>query len=186
MRKGKRRTFINGFGRQEFADITGLSRYMVDYLARQGYLAPTYRVRGRDQFSASQGQLPEGRGITRFYSFRDLVIGRMIKHLCDSGIELRRLRKSLAELQGHPSWAGAEARQPEGLLKWAVFDGKGLMLRNAQDDHLDPLGGMGQRAFGFLVDVDEVSKFVVSQLKSDSAAAFTMSIEPLVERRQAS
>src|SRR5215472_17194819 len=79
------RTVLNGFTAREVERITGLSVPMVDYLSREGYLRPTYgleRVRGR----------------VRFYSYRDLMVARIVQRLRERGIELRRLKQSIQRL----------------------------------------------------------------------------------------
>ena len=78
----KPREVLNAFTAYEVWKITGLSIHMIDYLARDNYLNPTY----------AKGRV---RGKVRYYSYRDLVVARIIQKLRESGIELRRLKKSI-------------------------------------------------------------------------------------------
>jgi len=63
------RKLLNAFPPREVSQITGLSLPMLDYLSRMGYLRPSY------------GSGPGVRGKVRYYSYRDLVIARIVQRL---------------------------------------------------------------------------------------------------------
>lgn len=64
----KPRKLLNGFTAGEVAAISGLSLHMVNYLAREAYLSPAYAGEA-------------ARGKVRYYSYRDLVVARIVQHL---------------------------------------------------------------------------------------------------------
>jgi len=132
---------LNAFPADEVSRYTGLSRPMVDYLAHEGFLRPAYGN-------------PEGRrGKVRYYSYRDLVIARIIQRLRDSGVELYRLKAAIQELNSHSDWRELPSDQAE-QIRWLVSDGRKVFIRN-QDGFLDEVGKK-QRAFAFIVNLEGV------------------------------
>jgi len=119
---------------------------MIDYLSHEGFLRPAY------------GNRDGTRGKVRYYSYRDLVIARLIQRLRDTGVELYRLKAAVQELNAHRRWRELPADDAE-QVRWIVSDGKKVFIRN-QDGFLDEVGKK-QRAFAFIVNLDRV----VSEVK---------------------
>ena len=114
---------------------------MIDYLSHEGFLRPAYGN-------------PDGkRGKVRYYSYRDLVIARIIQRLRDSGVELYRLKAAVQELNAHRKWRELPSDETQ-QVRWIVSDGKKVFIRN-QDGFLDEVG-QKQRAFAFIVNLDKV------------------------------
>ena len=133
---------LNAFLASEVSRYTGLSMPMIDYLSREGFLKPAYGN-------------PEGRrGKVRYYSYRDLVIARVIQRLRETGVELYRLKAAMRELYEHQRWR--ELPADEGLqVRWLLSDGKRVYIRS-HDGFLDDIEKK-QRAFAFVVNLDGVT-----------------------------
>jgi DNA-binding transcriptional MerR regulator len=138
------------------ARIVGMSTHMLNYLARYGYLVPTYFRSGR-------------RGKTRYYSYRDLVIARLVQKLLDAGLELSRLKDGLKKLPRDENWSDAG---PQRNLRLLATDGKNLYFLQARDTLLD-LTRHGQLAFAFVLDISAARQDVELQLTADQLAGFT-------------
>jgi DNA-binding transcriptional MerR regulator len=126
---------LNAFTPKQASRIVGMSTHMLNYLARQNYLVPTYfrtKTRGR----------------TRYYSYRDLVVARLIQRLLDAGLELGRLKEGLARLSRDEFWAKGGQKD----LRLLMTDGRNLYLVQGHNTLLD-LTRQGQLAFAFVLDV---------------------------------
>ena len=154
---------LNAFTSREVAVISGLSLHMVNYLALNGYLLPCY-------------ERAEVRGSVRYYSYRDLVIARLIQRLRDGGVELKRLKEGIAALATSELWAKVGKDRSVSLL---VTDGRSLLVPDEGGSLLD-LTRSGQLAFAFVVDVAAARAEVVSLLPRRSVEHFSLSIEPLL------
>jgi DNA-binding transcriptional MerR regulator len=66
----------------------GISYRQLDYWARTGLVVPSIR-------DAS------GSGTQRLYSFRDLVVLKVVKRLLDAGVSLQNIRKAIETLRSH-------------------------------------------------------------------------------------
>src|SRR5690349_11393909 len=108
---------------------------MVDYLKRHGFLWPTYAARDN----------PRGR--VRYYSYRDLVIARLIQRLREAGIQLGRLKEAVGRIAQEGFWA--DGLSPTGGLDWLVSDGRACHLRD-NDGFVADLMGTGKRSFAFV------------------------------------
>lgn len=135
------RNVLNAFTASEVSRITGLSEPMIDYLLRERMLSPSYGT-GRGT-----------RGKVRYYSYRDLIIARLIQTLRESGVQLGKLKRAVQALRADASWAGRE--DPTTRLIWLISDGREVFLRN-QDGFLDAVTGGGQRAFAFVVNLPQL------------------------------
>lgn len=132
---------------------------MIEYLNRHGFLRPAY----------AQDNNPRGR--VRFYSYRDLVVARLIQRLRETGIQLGRLKAEVERIAQDSFWSD-ELTPAEGL-NWLVSDGRTCLLRN-QDGFLDDFLGGGQRAFAFVVNMGELLIEVRSRVPEDKREYFTM------------
>src|SRR5512138_2688938 len=66
----------------------GISYRQLDYWARTGLVVPSVR-------DAS------GSGSQRLYSFRDIVVLKVVKRLLDAGVSLQNIRKAIESLRSH-------------------------------------------------------------------------------------
>lgn len=105
------------------ADIT---YRQLDYWARTGLVVPEVRTAG-------------GSGTQRLYSFRDLLILKVIKRLIDAGISLQQIRTAIEHLR---------ARGVEDLTQVTLMsDGISVYECTSDDQVVDLLRG-GQGMFG--------------------------------------
>jgi DNA-binding transcriptional MerR regulator len=147
---------LNAFTANEVTSITKLSRPMVDYLASQGFLRPAY-------IDETQGKRKRGRvrGRVRYYSFRDLVIARVVQSLRETGVRLHRLKLAVQRLNAHPDWVDAPG-DPAAKIRWLLSDGKQVLIKH-QDGFLEEISS-GQRAFAFVVNLDQVEREVMKKV----------------------
>src|ERR1700730_10416668 len=110
----KPKKLLNAFTPKEVYKITGLSVHMSGYLAREGYLRPSY---------------PQGgiRGKIRYYSYRDLVVARIVQRLREAGIELKRLKRGIQLLSSDDTWL---SRGKERAISLLATDGRRLFHPN--------------------------------------------------------
>lgn len=152
---------LNAFPATEVRDITGLSLPMINYLSHEGFLVPSY------------GTFANPRGKVRYYSYRDLVVARLIQRLRETGVELSRLKQAVAKLSAEFVWQAD--LDPIARLSWVVSDGKEVLLRN-EDGFLDDLSGRGagQRSFAFVVHLGRLEAEVKALVPMGKRKRFTM------------
>ena len=68
------------------AEIAGITYRQLDYWARTGLVVPEVRTAG-------------GSGTQRLYSFRDILLLKVVKRLLDAGIALRQIRIAVDHLR---------------------------------------------------------------------------------------
>lgn len=135
------RKVLNAFPARDVSKITGLSLAMIDYLSRADLLRPSY------------GGHSSRRGKVRYYSYRDLVVARLIQRLREGGLEIGRLKIAVQTLCRDAPWA-ANA-DPASRLNWLITDGVDVFLKS-DDGFLEALTGNGQRAFAFVVNLGQL------------------------------
>ncbi len=153
---------LNGFTATEVRKVTGLSIHMIDYLAREGYLNPTYE----------QGRV---RGKIRYYSYRDLVVANIVQKLRDSGLELRRLKSAIKLLSEDRTWF-PKSKRPFDLL---VTDGRNIYYHDRGGSLVELTPGR-QRSFAFVVDVEKTQDEVKQRISKAKLARYTIHNEPLL------
>jgi len=164
---------LNAFTARELYKITGLSMPMIDYLLRMDYLKPTY----------GHGE----RGRVRYYSYRDLVVARVVQRLRETGVELSKLKRAIQNLSADAAWFPAGVDDGASIpLHWLVTDGKEVLLRH-DDGFLDELKPNGQRAFAFIVSLGNMQEEVKQRippgkLKNYSMQNLDLIFEPKVSR----
>lgn len=158
------RSVLNGFTAQEVHSITGLSLAMTDYLLRHGFLRPAY----------SQPGNPRGR--VRFYSYRDLLVARMVQRFRNSGVQISRLKATIERLSEDNFWGSGQ--DPVDGLNWLVSDGHSIQLRN-RDGFLDEIVGTGQRSFAFVVNVENLREEVRALVPEEKRSDFSMQVMTL-------
>jgi hypothetical protein len=139
------------FAIHEAVVLTGFSKYMLDYLAREDIFRPTQAV-------------PTTRGRRRSYAYQDVVLLRALHAICAGKGKIRHLNHSLAALRAEigPLLPG---QRVERLL---FVEGAELCLRTARD------GGQqlrtGQLTFAFFVDLRAVSDRLAEVVSIDTAS----------------
>ena len=158
----KPRPVLNAFTPAQASRIVGMSTHMLNYLARQGYLVPCYCRSGR-------------RGRTRYYSYRDLVVARLIQGLLDAGLELKRLKDGLKKLPKSAHWSANVAQRNARLL---ATDGQSLFFVQGRTSVTD-LTNNGQMAFAFVLDVSHAQKEIENQLTEEQMRNFDLRNRPI-------
>lgn len=107
----------------------GITYRQLDYWARTGLVEPT--VRGA-----------RGSGSQRLYSFRDILILKVIKRLLDTGISLQQIRSAVQHLR---------ERGTDDLTRVTLMsDGASVYECTTNDEVIDLLQG-GQGVFGIAI-----------------------------------
>ncbi|SBT45267.1 MerR family transcriptional regulator [Micromonospora narathiwatensis] len=107
----------------------GISYRQLDYWARTGLVVPSVR-------DAS------GSGTSRLYSFRDLVVLKVVKRLLDAGVSLQNIRKAIEALRSR----GVEDLAGITLIS----DGTTVFECRSPEEVVDLLQG-GQGVFGIAI-----------------------------------
>ena len=107
----------------------GITYRQLDYWARTGLVEPT--VRGAT-----------GSGTQRLYSFRDILVLKVIKRLLDAGISLQQIRTAVQHLR---------ERGTDDLTQVTLMsDGASVYYCTSNDEVIDLLQG-GQGVFGIAI-----------------------------------
>ncbi|MFZ2502162.1 MAG: MerR family transcriptional regulator [Nocardioides sp.] len=144
----------------------GITYRQLDYWARTGLVEPT--VRGAS-----------GSGSQRLYSFRDILILKVIKRLLDTGISLQQIRAAVQHLR---------KRGTDDLTRVTLMsDGATVYECTSSDEVIDLLQG-GQGVFGIAIgnvwrEIEgSLSELPSERTESDEVAAPG---DELAARRQA-
>lgn len=108
---------------------TGITYRQLDYWARTGLLVPSIRS-------------AKGSGSQRLYSFRDILVLRIIKRLLDTGVSLQNVRKAVDHLRER----GVEDLSEITLMS----DGASIFECVTEDEVIDIMRG-GQGVFGIAI-----------------------------------
>ena len=104
----------------------GITYRQLDYWARTGLVEPSVRA-------------AQGSGTARLYSFRDILVLKVVKRLLDTGISLQQIRAAVAHLR---------SRGTDDLAKVTLMsDGVSVYECTSSDEVVDLLQG-GQGVFG--------------------------------------
>lgn len=104
----------------------GVTYRQLDYWARTGLLEPSVRN-------------PSGSGHSRLYSFRDILVIKVIKRLLDTGVSLQQIRVAVTVLREHG------VSELAGIT--LMSDGASVYECTSDDQVIDLLRG-GQGVFG--------------------------------------
>jgi DNA-binding transcriptional MerR regulator len=107
----------------------GISYRQIDYWARTGLVSPSVRD-------------ATGSGTQRLYSFRDLVVLKVVKRLLDAGVSLQNIRKAIETLRSHGVDDLAEIT--------LISDGTTVYECRSAEEVVDLLQG-GQGVFGIAI-----------------------------------
>jgi DNA-binding transcriptional MerR regulator len=127
----------------------GITYRQLDYWARTGLVEPTVRTAG-------------GSGTQRLYSFRDILLLKVIKRLLDAGVSLQQIRTAVHHLR---------ERGTDDLTRVTLMsDGATVYECRSPDEVIDLLQG-GQGVFGIAIGgVWREIEGSLSELPSERAA----------------
>lgn len=109
--------------------VTGITYRQLDYWARTELVEPTVRT-------------AKGSGSQRLYSFRDIVVLKIVKRLLDTGVSLQQIRSAVVALR---------VRGIEDLAQLTLMsDGASVYECTSQQEVIDLVQG-GQGVFGIAV-----------------------------------
>ncbi|WP_321573738.1 MerR family transcriptional regulator [Nocardioides sp. Kera G14] len=134
-------------------NAAGITYRQLDYWARTGLIEPS--VRGAS-----------GSGTQRLYSFRDILILKIIKRLLDAGISLQQIRTAVTHLR---------ERGTEDLTRVTLMsDGASVYECTSNDEVIDLLQG-GQGVFGIAIggvwrEIEGTLSALPSERTADDAA----------------
>ncbi len=145
-------------------NAAGITYRQLDYWARTKLVEPT--VRGAT-----------GSGTQRLYSFRDILLLKVIKRLLDAGISLQQIRTAVQHLR---------ERGTDDLTRVTLMsDGATVYECTSNDEVIDLLQG-GQGVFGIAIGgVWREIEGSLSALPSEKASQPESSTDELAQRRQA-
>ncbi len=110
-------------------NAAGITYRQLDYWARTGLVEPTVRTAG-------------GSGTQRLYSFRDVLLLKVIKRLLDAGVSLQQIRTAVHHLR---------ERGTDDLTQVTLMsDGASVYECRSPDEVIDLLQG-GQGVFGIAI-----------------------------------
>lgn len=109
--------------------VAGITYRQLDYWARTDLIKPSIRS-------------AKGSGSQRLYSFRDILVLKIVKRLLDTGISLQNIRLAVDKLRDHGVNDLAEIT--------LVSDGTTVYECRSNEEVIDLLGG-GQGVFGIAV-----------------------------------
>jgi DNA-binding transcriptional MerR regulator len=146
----------------------GITYRQLDYWARTGLVEPTVRP-------------ASGSGTQRLYSFRDILVLKVVKRLLDTGVSLQQIRTAVFHLR---------ERGVDDLAQITLMsDGASVYECTSADEVIDLVQG-GQGVFGIAVgrvwrEVEGTLASLPTERVEDEAAAPVPSDDELSLRRQA-
>nr|WP_245527461.1 MerR family transcriptional regulator [Corynebacterium lipophiloflavum] len=148
--------------------VAGITYRQLDYWARTNLVRPS--IRGA-----------KGSGSQRLYSFKDILVLKIVKRLLDTGISLQNIRLAVDKLRDRGVNDIAEIT--------LVSDGTTVYECRSSEEIIDLLGG-GQGVFGIAVPqimrelTGTISSFPSERISEDTAEAGVYSIDELAARRR--
>ena len=143
--------------------VIGISYRQLDYWARTNLLVPS--IRGAS-----------GSGSQRLYSFRDILVLKIIKRLLDTGVALAQIRVAIGHLREH----GIEDLAQITLMS----DGASVFECTSADEVIDLVQG-GQGVFGIAVGrVWHEVEGTLSELPSERPEEEPLPLDELSLRRE--
>jgi len=151
----------HGFRGADAVKASGITYRQLDYWARTGLVEPS--IRGA-----------AGSGSQRLYSFRDIIVLKLINRLIQTGISLQQIRVAVDQLRE----AGVEDLAQITLMS----DGASVYMCTSDDEVID-LVHRGQGVFG--IAVGKVLSEVETSIVDISAQAVEPAHDELAMRRAA-
>jgi DNA-binding transcriptional MerR regulator len=118
-----------GYGGHSAASASGISYRQLDYWDRTALVEPSVRA-------------ASGSGSQRLYSFRDILVLKLVKKFLDAGVSLQQIRKAIVELR--------KAGIADLAKITLISDGAKVYLCTSGDQVID-LIDKGQGVFGISV-----------------------------------
>ena len=143
-----------GYGAPTACQAAGITYRQLDYWARTGLVEPSVR-------SAS------GSGTHRLYSFRDILVLKVVKRLLDTGVSLHNIRAALAHLR---------ERGVEDLAQLTLMSDGATVYELGSSDEVIDLLRRGQGVFG--IAVGPIVREVEGTLAELPCAAAAQPAEP--------
>ena len=138
-------------------NVAGITYRQLDYWARTGLVVPSVR-------DAS------GSGTQRLYSFRDIVVLKVVKRLLDAGVSLQNIRKAIETLR---QWG-----EDDLATMTLISDGTTVYECRSAEEVVDLLQG-GQGVFGIAIGgAFKEIQGSLADLPTTSAAVVGESEEP--------
>ena len=146
----------------------GITYRQLDYWARTGLVEPSVRP-------------ATGSGTQRLYSFRDILVLKVVKRLLDTGVSLQQIRSAV----GHLRERGVEDLAQITLMS----DGASVYECTSADEVIDLVQG-GQGVFGIAVgrvwrEVEGTLAQLPTERAEDEATAVLSGDDELARRRRA-
>ena len=148
--------------------VAGITYRQLDYWARTGLVRPS--IRGA-----------KGSGSQRLYSFKDILVLKIVKGLLDTGISLQNIRLAVDKLRDRGVSDIAEIT--------LVSDGVTVYECRSNEEIIDLLGG-GQGVFGIAVPqimkelTGTISAFPSERVEQDVEAPNVIGFDELADRRR--
>ena len=141
-----------GYRGRVACSAAGITYRQLDYWARTGLVEPSIRT-------------ASGSGTQRLYSFRDILVLKVVKRLLDTGVSLPNIRTAVAHLRDQ----GVDDLAQITLMS----DGASVYQCTSQEDVIDLLQG-GQGVFGIAVGrVWREVEGSLAELPSESIDGYT-------------
>ncbi|MDO4664735.1 MAG: MerR family transcriptional regulator [Actinomycetaceae bacterium] len=140
-------------------NVAGITYRQLDYWARTELVSPS--IRGA-----------KGSGSQRLYSFRDILVLKVVKRLLDTGVSLQQIRKAIEALR---EW-GVEDLAQITLMS----DGASVYVCTSANEVIDLVQG-GQGVFG--IAVGRVWREVEGSLSRLGAGESPEIVDELAQRR---
>lgn len=141
----------------------GITYRQLDYWARTGLLQPSVRA-------------AKGSGSQRLYSFRDILVLKIVKKLLDAGVSLQQVRQAVCQLHNR----GVDDLASITLMS----DGASVYECTSTDEVIDLLQG-GQGVFGIAVGrVWREVEGSLAELPIEHLEDAPVMIDELAERRR--
>lgn len=142
----------------------GVTYRQLDYWARTGLVEPSVRN-------------PSGSGTQRLYSFRDILVLKIIKRLLDTGVSLQQIRVAITQLR---------ERGVHDLANITLMSDGASVYECTSDDQVIDLVRGGQGVFGIAVgSVWREVEGTLSSMPSERAEEPGTGEDELSQRRRA-
>jgi DNA-binding transcriptional MerR regulator len=148
--------------------VAGITYRQLDYWARTGLVEPSVRP-------------ATGSGTQRLYSFRDILVLKVVKRLLDTGVSLQQIRAAVTHLR---------QRGVDDLSKITLMsDGASVYECMSADEVIDLVQG-GQGVFGIAVgrvwrEVEGTLAELPTERAEEEAPAAFAGVDELAARRRA-
>lgn len=153
-----------GYRGKVAAQAASISYRQLDYWARTGLVEPSIRM-------------AQGSGSQRLYSFRDILVLKVVKRLLDTGVSLQQIRQAVSHLKNR----GIEDLSAITLMS----DGASVYECRSRDEMIDLIEG-GQGVFGIAVGrVWREVEGSLAQLPTEELEGEAVYCDELAARRRA-